>query len=1538
MLQMKVTKSYLTDWIEQEFANRTEATLQIGDLDGLIPFNIQLEEVKVLHREGIDSAAADTLVDIERINTSLDIWSLLQNRVSITGFSVTEPEIRLKAKEDGMYTLGDVFRGDTSRTMESGRWFPEVEIIAPEVIVRNGIVRIDKVYGPLKALRFPEPLVIEDFNSRMYLEITSRQLFWDIENLDAKLKGVKAGDLKVTGQVYNDGRYLEFNAFTLSAGSSRLNINGEVEGVSLYERKASRQLRDARYDIVLASQEINLNDFTDLYPDLPDIPKPIEFSLESEGVIDSLWVDRFTFGVGESYLNINGFFENLTDPTLLRYRFKMAEVVLQKDDLEIFTGPLNEDQYSLLNALQFNGKADGSRDSVDVNIDVQSPYGRLSLVGGSRLTEPYRYMGSLSGKELDISPLMGSEIDTTRFNFDASMQGTGLTLEDAVAEMSANVYASSINNSPFDSLDVNASLVSGFMETRYTFKKQEQHITGSGWADFSTGETRLAFKGKADNINLADYLRGAQVPESALDFDYNIETEGLTPDRIQGQANLDVKPSVVNGDSVRAHQLYMDLDSPERESRTFRLTSSLFDMTLKGSLQPTNIAAQVGFWSTYLEQRYREEISFEKSSSKAGVSGAKVDPMILEGEFTSKDLTLLKKYFPSTPLITSSTNLTFNVNADSEKLLLTARADTDSLSVREVDIRNSETQITATFRSDRLIKEFAKIDFVTEMDQFNSKALDIDSMRTEATLSGDTLTVTQEIESIAGDASMNMEVQTFLADTAVTVRFRDFYLGNDFYAWQNEGVPELVYDRNERLKFNHFTFRNRNEFLELRGTMSSSREDSVFYILRDISLDRISGLIEGRISFDGSLNGTFVTRSLTKSPSVEGDLTVNRLKLQDRLIGDASFKSSYDPSRKVFDTQIRVFTDSTKYGEYLDSNDDIGQNILLDGYFTPPDPGAEQDTAYYFDADMQEIDMWVIPLIADKIFEAMEGQASGRGYLTGNFNEIDFHADFDARNVYAKPRFLKTNYFLNGDIVLDRERGVVLDSVDVTDTKGGTGILWGTIDLNDFKPITFLDLNLSMDRLQFLNNDFQPDVPFYGGVSGTGQVRLTGANTDLYLQTVRPVSVTQESEISIPLIEETELNENNKFIRFVKEFDVDRRERLSLASGQVRETTADESTLEQAIDDLTFNERFNLDLQFNAPQNVYVNLIFDPVTGEILRAQGTGQLRITMQDEEVQMFGRYNISGGNYKFVSGEIISRKLTLERGGTIVWEGDPENARLDIQAVYNARPNIATLSAAGTEATRTNGTSQRVPIDLIIEITGTVSSVENDYYFRLSNSLELTSNSTLSLTLSQINRDEQQKFLQATSILLTGEFIPSESYGQATTSLTQSLTRGSTVINPLLSNQVISPLLSNQINSLLNSDVNRFDIDFNLNAYNEIDLGIALRLYNDRLILRREGQLTGGAQESTFGEKIGDLNATYRISRGLSVMAFHRQDQVLGSFSSGNRADDVTPSVDGVGLEATVQFNTWQELKRRIRNAFNWIFGIKDKDEKKENIASD
>ncbi len=1541
-LQTESAKSYLAGQIEQNFNDNYFAILKVGELNGFIPFEIRLNDIRVMYSSTGDSSAADTLIRADQMTANINIWSLLWNKVSINSFSLESPKVKLTTDPEGRYTIYRALtrRGRAGQPVRKDAVIDlaNIEIIAPGVTVTDGQIYAEGAFEETRQVQFPDPLRIRDINARMFLELGDTQRLWDIETLSARLEGVDAGNINIFGQVYNDERYLEFNAFTLSAGDSEIRLNGEIDGVNLYRENLGGQLRSAFYNIEVSSDQLRLAEFKQFFDGVPAISEPLEFEMQTNGVIDSLWVDDFSLGIGESYLRINGLFQNLSKRDQLSYRFKVNEVFLTKNDVELFTGPLNEKQSGALENLQLSGRVNGSDDSLNVDLGLASPYGQLSLRGNAHLKRPFKYTASFSGRNINPANFIAGDIDTTSLTFDVTASGLGIDVKDAVMELNASVYNSILDGIKIDDLELTSSLLGGLLEQRYRYRSGRQVLRGSGWIDLGREEPPLSFQGNARNIDLSQYIKYGKVPASRLNFDYNIKLSGLTADRIQGRANIDVKPSVLGGDTLQSHQLYMDLDSPDQDTRNFRLTSSIMDLQLSGKIVPSNIIRHAMHWSGYIEERIREEVLLEEPYATISRAPANLESLILDGSFRAKNLSLIKKYWLDFPTVATDVQFGFNVNADSSRLLFSAKARADSIRYNNLHLAGSNAQLTASFRRGMKLKEFSSIDFETSISHMQTAMLNMDSLILDLAFRKDSLQLVQKVGRFSDNARLNLVLNSSLADSAIHISVDDFFLGNNTYAWQSEATPGLIYNRKNELSFNNFSFKNQDEYLELKGTLSPNRADSLSYIIQDVNLERISELIGGRVRFSGALNGNLLTRSLTHRPSVQGMLNVDRFSIQDRLIGDISFLSTYNPDSQRFDTQIKILTDPAKYPDYLSMNDNIGQDIVLNGYFITPDPDAVQDTLYNFDVNFNKIDMWVLPLIV-KIFDSMEGEASGEGYLRGNFEDIDFHADFQTNHVFARPKFLETNYFLNGHVVLDRHDGVLIDSVDVIDTQGGTGLLWGTVDLNDFNPITFLDLSLRLNNLQFLNNDFDPDTPFYGTVAGTGLVQLTGANTDLFLRTTEPIAVNAESQLSIPLIEETELNQNNRFIQFVDSFDVSRRGQLNLVKENGQSSSVDKGRLEEAIDDLTFNERFDLDLQFNAPNNINVDLIFDPVTGEILTAAGTGQLRITMQDEEVRMFGSYNITGGSYQFVSGEIFTRRLELENGGSISWQGDPDNARLDISAVYRARPNISTLNYQDTETGFEESGGQRVPVDLILEINGTVSSVENNYFFRLPNSLDLSSNSTLSFAINEINRDEQGKLLQAASILLTGNFIPSQSYNQATSTLSQNLARSSTVINPLLSNQVISPLLSNQMNALLNSDVSRFDIDFNLNAYNEIDLGIALRLYNDKLIFRREGQITGGNPENSLGDRIGDLNATYRINEGLSVTAFHRQDQTMGNLSNGSRAGDVTPTVDGIGLEAKVQFNTWKDLGKKIRSTFMSIFGIKPEELQIERpLASD
>ena len=94
----------------------------------------------------------------------------------------------------------------------------------------------------------------------------------------------------------------------------------------------------------------------------------------------------------------------------------------------------------------------------------------------------------------------------------------------------------------------------------------------------------------------------------------------------------------------------------------------------------------------------------------------------------------------------------------------------------------------------------------------------------------------------------------------------------------------------------------------------------------------------------------------------------------------------------------------------------------------------------------------------------------------------------------------------------------------------------------------------------------------------------------------------------------------------------------------------------------SFTERFTLELQFESQIPMTVELIFDPITGDQITANGLGNIRIQLQDEAFSVFGQFDIQDGEYNFVSGDMFTRTFELIPGGTLRWDGDPIDAKLN------------------------------------------------------------------------------------------------------------------------------------------------------------------------------------------------------------------------------------------------------------------------------------
>ena len=1526
LLQLPQSKSYINYEVTQTFNEQFEGRLHIDRVGGFLPFNARVQGVKVF----APSDSLNPVVSFDEALIGINWWELLRQNLSITSLQIKGPDVQVGYDENEELALYTAFRHKEERQPrqvrqpDDIRLLQELNIFAPSMGIEEGAISFDSSIGFPEDLELPSPLHIENVNFDIYLELSDSQILFELPNFVADIPDSPYELVQLSGQFYNDDRYFELNRFRVATAIGHADFSFEAVPVNLFRENLEEQFRNAAYRFQITESSFKTELIQKFVAGYPDFEDDLELEFITEGTLDEYHVDKLLANIGESSLLITGQANNLLTPDL-SYIARLDNVVVHPTTLNWISKTYFDDEISLdrYQLSTIRGKLTGDRSHLATDFSAQTEAGSFLLDGEIEFADLISYDLLFEVDTLDITPFLGDTLNPSIIQGSVALEGQGMG-DDAQFLSTLDFSQSRIYGYDVDTFTAEFSYADNQLNYDIRGGDEELMVAAGGLFARSGNQNHFITEGEVQNFDIKKFLPDFHADQTNFNSTFSGNVRWTELEDIYGRVSFEMDESVIGQDTLRPHQFYADINEADNDVRTFRFTSSFFDGEMHGTLKPELIRHYTSWWGEYLNERIAEEFMFaprdtiiQTDTPDLGSDAPVADVSI---ELTIKDLSLLRKYFPELPEIDSNARLNTSINATNQRLLITGNLFDEQFRYGDEGAQNFNAAYTANFRHDSALKEFSTVDLQLNSSEASVRGYQLKDSYLNITMRNDSLLVQNNFQRSEDNLRLESTFTGFLLDDRFDLRIDDFTMGTQEYLWITEGTPRLSYTNQEALLIDRLILTSGSDYLKINGTYSTDPQDRVEYTVENFDLRRISDLIDGRIRFSGIMNGNFYTQTLTQIPSVQGELSVEEGRIQDRLIGDVSLNSRFNSDTNRFDTDIHIYTDPEKYPRYYNRNDGIGQDLRLNGYFKLPDETTDpDDDLFYFDADLRQIDMWIVTFIIPDIILEMEGSSSGQGFIRGSENDFDFSADFKVEDVYGRPAFTNVGYNLNGDLQFNLNDGLLFKDIKLTDEHNGTGTLFGQIDLDRFEtPVTYLDLTLDLNNLMFMNNPYDPEIPFYGRIFGTGQAQIAGTNTSPVLRTTRTVTISPQSRISIPLEPEIQIEQDRRFIQFVESFD------MPFWEGQLTRLEQIERDHEEP-EDLTFLQLFTMDVQFQAADPVNVRLIFDRVTNDMLSANGTGQIRILLQDQDISMFGRFGIQGGEYQFVSGDIFTRRFTLQEGGTISWSGDLVDASLDVTAVYRARPNLSTLLTSPGAAAATEP-GQRIPIDLVLQIGGTITAVENEFFFRVPSGIEGSIDPTIASQINNINQNEDEKLIQATSILLSGNFIPS-SQAQGL-GFAEGFSGTASVVNPLITSQVINPLLSNQINSLLRSDIT-FDIDFNLTAFNEVDLGVALRLFDDRVILRREGQITGEQSD------IGDLGATYRINRTFSVTAFHRQDPTL-NYTSGIESRQAQ-EMNGVGLEAQVQFNTWSSLRARISNAFRSFLGIKREEQETEDIET-
>ncbi|MGB1145029.1 MAG: translocation/assembly module TamB domain-containing protein, partial [Schleiferiaceae bacterium] len=281
-----------------------------------------------------------------------------------------------------------------------------------------------------------------------------------------------------------------------------------------------------------------------------------------------------------------------------------------------------------------------------------------------------------------------------------------------------------------------------------------------------------------------------------------------------------------------------------------------------------------------------------------------------------------------------------------------------------------------------------------------------------------------------------------------------------------------------------------------------------------------------------------------------------------------------------------------------------------------------------------------------------------------------------------------------------------------------TAIVFGGIHHNQFDSLVF-DLKLHSDSIRAVDLSRNIDGYFYGTAVVEGDLVLEGPLEQLHLDLA--VATKDGTNFKIPLDNPTAV-EMPSYIRF----------------SDAGLPTADSVFVQEL-------EYFTTDIAIEATPNADVELVLDEVLGDVIKARGSGNMRLKiLEDESLELYGLYTLVSGDYLFTLQNIINKPFEIIPGGTILWSGDLYEAQVNIDAKYSLSTDLQGL------VSNANYNNENVNVDLIINLSGALMNPDIAFTVDLPNAP--------ASYLEELQRhflSEDAMNYQAFSLLLLGEF---------------------------------------------------------------------------------------------------------------------------------------------------------------------------------------
>jgi hypothetical protein len=616
------------------------------------------------------------------------------------------------------------------------------------------------------------------------------------------------------------------------------------------------------------------------------------------------------------------------------------------------------------------------------------------------------------------------------------------------------------------------------------------------------------------------------------------------------------------------------------------------------------------------------------------------------------------------------------------------------------------------------------------------------------------------------DASVNARLVT-MNDGLKIHFFPSSFIIND-KKWQLEQDGEIAFNKSN-VSASEVKFVQGNQQIKIATEPSEQlNKNDVVVELTKLNMEDFASYGIKEPKLQGLLSGTVRISDPFGKPFIESDnIVIEEFKSDNDSIGLLKASAS-------FNTRTSLLLFKAK-------SDNKDNSLDIDGSINLKDSTSNQ---IFVGIKSEKFDLSILNTYLGDLFSNIQGSANTTDLaFSGNAKHLYITGTANINEGSLVVNYTQCKYkFKNESIVLNRDE-IDFGKIELKDTLNNTATVSGKMYHRFFKNIEFDNVLMEADRLLVLNTTKKDNSQFYGKVIGKARLLLTGNQESIFMDITGEPSRRDSSHIYIVSGNSIE-NGVIDYIDFIQ------------FGNRMEETFKTKSAASILV---------NMEVTGNP--SCKVDVILDETTGDIIKGEGEGLLKIRVGNREpLTINGRYEILNGEYTFNFQTFLKKYFTIN-SGTLVWDGDPFQARIDIIAEYLAEnvdfSSLSANSAVGSSAVSFN---QRSDLRVMAHLTETLLKPAIDFELQLPANTTITDFLVLK-RLEQFRDDKNELNKQITSLLLFNSFI-NTNQGFLTASGGYSVIAGTI-------GGVVSNAISGFFNNLLQKYVKNLAFNFDLNT---------------------------------------------------------------------------------------------------------------------------